>query len=410
MIEGVTAALSPEMLADYLVEVGAALVRYGCPSYRLEEVIDLIATIEGMRAESFALPTGVFLNVIGPDGRPVHRMARVKQWTLDLGRLTEIDRIFNDVAERRIALTEGLRRVRALEAQPSPYPIWAMFVAAAAIAGAAATFFRGGAIEIGCGAACGLGIAGIAHAGRRWPWLRLVGDLTGAMLSVAVAWSAARLWPGAAREVIVLAGVIALVPGMTFTTGLAELAYKNLVSGGARLMEAFTTFLSLGTGVGLVLALERWLGSPPPSAPPPGLPTGYQVLAVGLAGLGFAVLFAVPRRFVPAALVSAFLGWGTTRLVGASGSVYVAAFASSLTVCLYANALARVTGRPAQLFQLPGMMLLVPGSFGFVSFSELMRGDLSDGATRAITMVLVAGALVMGVLFASVVVRPRKLL
>jgi len=406
-----TARLQPEVLADYLVEVGAALVRYGCPSYRLEEVIRAIAELEGMRAESFALPTGVFLNVLAPDRPPVHRMARVKEWTLDLGRLTEIDAIFNDVSERRIPLTEGLARVRALDGARAPYPAPLRLVAPAAIAGSTAIFLGGGLFECACGAVSGLLIGLTWWAGRRWPRVRLLGDLVGAMIAALVAWAAVHLRAGAAREVIALAGVILLVPGMTFTTGLAELVNKNLVSGASRLMEAFVTLLSLVFGVGAALGLERWLPAPSEiAAPHAGLALPWQLVAVVAAGLGLAVHFSVPRRFVLSAIASALVGWSVSRVVGARAPAAAAAFASSLAVCLYANALARGLGRPAQLFQLPGMTLLVPGSFGFTSFSELVRGELAEGAQRGISMVLVGGALVMGVLVANALLRPRKLL
>jgi uncharacterized membrane protein YjjP (DUF1212 family) len=403
--------LEPEVLADLLVEVGAALVRYGCPSYRLEEVIGAIAEGEGMRAESFALPTGVFLNVLAPGRPPVHRMARVKEWTLDLGRLTEIDAIFDDVSNRRIGLAEGLARVRALDGKRPPYPAAARLVAPAAIAGSTAIFLGGGALETGFGAISGLLIGLTWLAGRRWPRVRLLGDLVGAMVAALVAWTAVHVRASAGREVIALAGVILLVPGMTFTTGLAELVNKNLVSGASRLMEAFVTLLSLVFGVGAALVLERWLPAPSTAtAALPGLALPWQLVAVVAAGLGLAVHFSVPRRFVLSAIASALVGWTVSRVVGARAPAAAAAFASSLAVCLYANALARGLGRPAQLFQLPGMTLLVPGSFGFISFSELVRGELAEGAQRGISMVLVGGALVMGVLVANVLLRPRKLL
>ena len=54
---------SREELADYLLDIGATLASYGCPSYRLEDVIRAIAEAEGFRAEPFALPTGLFLRV-----------------------------------------------------------------------------------------------------------------------------------------------------------------------------------------------------------------------------------------------------------------------------------------------------------------------------------------------------------
>jgi uncharacterized membrane protein YjjP (DUF1212 family) len=403
------ARLSPEVLADYLVEVAAALVRYGCPSYRLEEVVARTAELEGYQVESFALPTGVFLNVLTPDGRPVHRMARVKDWTLDLGRLGQIDAIFNDVSARRIDLAEGLARLRALEDTPRRRP-GLDWVAQAAVAAAAAALFHGGPSEIALGGLSGLGIGALWRAGRRWPRVRLLGDLAGGALAAGVASLGARLLPSLSREVVVLAGVILLVPGMTFTTGLAELVYKNLVSGGARLMEALITFLSLVFGVALVLGLERFVGGQTVSRPPPGSPLALQVGAVVVAGLGFARLFRVPARLVLPAIGSALLAWGTARLAGAWVPLHLAAFASSLVLSLYANALARWTARPAQIFQLPGMMLLVPGSFGFLSLNELVSGALFAGAERAVAMVLVASALVMGILFGNVILRPLKIL
>ena len=406
-----TGRLAAEVLADYLVEVGAALVRYGCPSYRLEEVLKALALREGMDAESFALPTGVFLNVLSADGPPVHRMARVKSWTLDLGRLTEIDAIFNDVAIDRVTLIDGIERVRALEERPPAYPSAVRAVAPAALAASAATFLGGSVREMVAAAISGLLIGGAWRLSRRSPQLRLLGDLLGAVLAALVALVAARLEPQASREVITLSGLILLVPGMTFTTGLAELVHKNLVSGAARLMEAFVTLLSLVTGVGVALTLEHWLRPGPPSAGPPlALPLPFQLAALLVAGLAFAVQFSVPRRSVALAVGSAVIGWACSRALQPHGSASLAAFCASLAVCLYANLLARITQRPAQLFQLPGMILLVPGSFGFISFTDLARGDVAGGVERAMQMVLVAGALVMGVLVANALLHPRKLL
>src|ERR1700730_17773567 len=94
-------ARSREELADYLIEIGATLAAYGCPSYRLEDVIRLIADIEGLRADPFALPTGLFLRVTAKDGSgpQVNRMTRVNDWGVDLSRLTQVDEIFNDVVD-----------------------------------------------------------------------------------------------------------------------------------------------------------------------------------------------------------------------------------------------------------------------------------------------------------------------
>src|SRR5690242_7206633 len=74
--------LTPNELADYLLEIGGMLVSYGCPSYRLEEVIRVVAEIEGYRAQAFAIPTGLILSLAEPGGEsaPIVRMIRVKEW------------------------------------------------------------------------------------------------------------------------------------------------------------------------------------------------------------------------------------------------------------------------------------------------------------------------------------------
>ena len=89
---------------------------------------------------------------------------------------------------------------------------------------------------------------------------------------------------------------------------------------------------------------------------------------------------------------------------------HISAFLSAFAVSMLANGLARRTSRPAQLFQLPGMMLLVPGSFGFLSFSDFLRGDVVHGVSRAFSMMLVGVALVIGLLLANAVLPARKLL
>ncbi len=131
-----------------------------------------------------------------------------------------------------------------------------------------------------------------------------------------------------------------------------------------------------------------------------------------LASLSFAVIFQVPRRYFWTALVSGATGYAVTSLATRylPEAPHVAAFCAALAVCILANGLARITNRPAQLFQLPGMVLLVPGSFGFVSLGQLLAKKAEAGVQQGFSMALVGAALVIGVLVSNVVMPPRKLL
>jgi uncharacterized membrane protein YjjB (DUF3815 family) len=176
-------------------------------------------------------------------------------------------------------------------------------------------------------------------------------------------------------------------------------------------MEAFTAFLLIIFGIALALGVEKLFGANlAGEVTRQGLGVGAHVMAVLTASLSFAVLFAVPRRYVWSSVVSAAIGWITAGLGTRYLPGQVAAFGASLAICLFSNGAARVTRRPAQLFQLPGMTLLVPGSFGFLSLEAFLRGELAGGAAKGFEMMLIAGGLVAGVLMANVILPAKKLL
>ena len=419
-----TRTRSREQLADYLLDIGATLASYGCPSYRLEDVIRAVAEAEGYRAEPFALPTGLFLRVVPrpdpgssvgalPETVPeVHRMTRLSEWGTDLDRLTAVDEIFNDVVARRATIEQARLRIRVVGERPPVWPPALVWAAATAASASAAVFFGGGLVDVLVSALVGAAIAGVRVLASRDRQQKLLHDFLGGLLAAVCAWLAARTWPEARPEVVVLAGPIALFPGMTFTTGLSEVAQKNLVAGGARLMESAVTLLLILFGVALVSAFGRMGPAPVGTGAVPGAALGvaWQAAALVVSSISFAVLFQVPRRFLWAALLSGATGYVVTAVAVRHLPEHVAAFCAALAVCVLANGLARATNRPAQLYQLPGMMLLVPGAFGFTSLGAFLRHQMEVGAEKAFTMALVGAALVIGVLVANVVMPPRKLL
>lgn len=403
---------SREQLADYLLEMGATLASSGCPSYRLEDVIRAVADAEGYRAEPFALPTGLFLRITPKDGAgEVHRMARLKDWGVDLMRLTLVDEIWNEVVDKKLTIEAARKRIRDVVAAPpkwSPAMVWA---ASTVSSGAAAVFFRGNAVDVLVAAIVGAVIGGARIMLATRPPQRLLNDFLGGLFAATCAFLATRVWHQTSPDVVVLAGAISLFPGLTFTTGLAEVAQKNLVSGGARLMESAVTLLLIAFGVALLAGFQQMSGVHVPIPPKRvALDLPWQAAALVCASVAFGIEFQVPKRFLWGALASGATGYIVTALAVKNLPTHVAAFCAALAVCVLANALARATQRPAQLFQVPGMMLLVPGSFGFVSLGDFMQGRVIEGAAKGFDMALVGAALVIGVLVSNVVLPPRKLL
>jgi uncharacterized membrane protein YjjB (DUF3815 family) len=64
--------------------------------------------------------------------------------------------------------------------------------------------------------------------------------------------------------------------------------------------------------------------------------------------------------------------------------------------------------RPVALTLVPGTLLLVPGSLGFLGFSSLLGADASGAVEALFRTVLVAVSLASGTLVATLAVPPGR--
>lgn len=400
--------LSTHLMLDYLLELGSELLAAGCPSYRLEELLMVVAEREGFEADVFALPTGLFLSIRTPTGEPpVMSMVRVKEWRIDLERLALLDELLNRVVDRTLSVDDARLELRQFAHRPR-WPIWVQLLAGAGASAGASVSFGGGVSDFFIAGLGGLVLRAVLLRTQREPGLRFLENFLGGALASLATFLSALFFPGHSRDVLLLAVVIPLLPGMVLTTGLAEITFKNLVSGTARLVDAAVTLLSLVFGIALAVSFEQWTGvRPDPALAAAPSAWWWQAVAVVVASLSFGISLGLPREKLGIALASGSVVW-LSQWALRSASATWAAFGSALLLAVAANAFARRTRKPAQLFLVPGLLLLVPGAFGFRSFDALLRGDYAVGASQAVDMFTRAGALVMGLLVANVVLPSKK--
>lgn len=403
---------SPQVLLDYLLELGRALLSAGCSIWRLEELLAAVAKRQGCTLEVFAVPTGLFLTLKPADGRPpLMSMVRLTQWGTDLHLLGALDEVVGEVGHGLLSIPEARARIRELTQGPGQWPLGARLLAGMGVSAGSVVSFGGSAWTDSALAGAGGGLlALVLWRTRHEPRLQVLENFLGGLIAGLVAMVATLLWPGHPRDAVVLAIIVPLLPGMLLTTGLAELGYKNLVSGSSRLMYAGVTLLSLVFGIAAVVALEAYVGISPPAAPPrEAAGVFWNLGALALTAVSIGVLLGLPARRLRVAVASCAMVWVASwlaRLFLVDLSLFVVAFALAAS----ANAYARSTGRPAQVFLVPGMWLLVPGALGFRGLDALLRGDVAGGAAQLASVLLVAGALVTGLMVANVAVPPQKAL
>jgi len=404
-----TAAPRSPDAALALFRLAQGLHEVGIPSSRLEATIDAASERLGLGLELLSNPTALFCT-FEHEGRQEVRMARTAPGEVDLGRLVELEPLLADFERGKIGPAAACARLDALRALPPRYSPAVQAAAFAAASASAAAFFRGSALDVAAAAGLGL-VTGVlallaARRARLGAIFEPLASLIVAFATVALIRVGAPLDEGA----VLLAGLIVLVPGYTLTVAMTELATRHLTSGTTRLAGALGTLLGMGFGVGLGRALGAFVPASGGAAETLAtLPTldGALPFALIVAPLAFLVLFRARLRDAARILAAGALAFAGARF-GA------ALFGPEIGVCLGALALgaasnldAKLTRKPASVMLVPGIMMLVPGGIGFQSVASFLAHDTLSGVEAGFRMVLVAMALVAGLLAANAVVRPR---
>ena len=278
----------------------------------------------------FTTPTTIIMSF----GRPTElrtRMMRVEGGELDMGKLALVDALADDVATHRITPADGVIALDAIVAGTPQF----------------------GRVRVDAGRRRHRGRArGVLRrqsAGRRGrrrdrPHARLARavrpplDRSGArararrrgVRRVRRRRSASSVWPRATPSLVTVAALIILLPGMSLTVAMTELATRNLIAGTARLMSAVIVLLELVVGVALGEQLARAFVHVAPM-PPTALPEWTRWVALVAASLGVAVVVQARAQRSAGSSLACTIGYVGSRAgtawLGSQMGVLVGAFA-----------------------------------------------------------------------------------
>jgi len=385
---------------------------------RIEGAIVAVGRRIRLEAEVWSTPTGLLLSVSDTGAvaaGQVTRVLRLQPGDLDLKALCEVDEIAERVVAGVLSPEEGLEALRRVNRPRSRDRQLAVWLAFGLVAGAVAVLLRSGWTDILVASALGLLTGGIMLRSAGRPAAAEAAEAIAALAVTVLASAFAAFVAPLSLQAVTISALIVLMPGLSLTTAVSELASQHLASGSARFAGAVMTLLKLTfgsvAGAQLVAAL-RWV---PQQAQPDALPVAVELVALAAASFAFAVLFRAARRDVPIVMASAALGYALTRLgylwFGTGDPSFAGGvFFASLAIAALSNAFGRWAHRPGALVRIPGIMLLVPGSVGFRSLSFVMERDYALGAETAVAVLSALVALVAGLLFGSLVVAPRRYL
>jgi len=402
-------ALDAPDAVRFLVKLARGLHLYGTPSHRIEQLLEVATARLGIPSQFFSLPT-VILAAFGSPEHGSTSLIRVDPGTVDLEKLVLLDDVMKDVLDGRLGVREAEARVDAIEAQPPRWGAGATVAAFAISCCCAALFFGGTPQDVAGAGAVGAIIAGFSCLRRLRPAVQRIFQPTAAFLAAFLATFAASRVENLSASVVTLASLIVLLPGLALTMAMSELAAQSLVSGTVRLVNAAVVLLELAFGVAIGYAAAARLFAPVIGVAPAPLPDWTIGLALLVAPCTYTVLFrAMPRDLFPI-LCAGAIGFAGERFGSVAISPEIGAFFGAFAVAIASNLHARWRDRPVAVTLVPGILLLVPGSVGFRGALFVLEHDVVSGIEAAFRMLIVAAAIVAGLLFANVMVPARHTL
>jgi len=408
-----TGELRAAAATGFVLELARALHEYGTPAHRLEVDLQTVSTRLGLTAEFFTTPTSIMVGFGDLSDQRVH-LLRVEPSAPNLGNLAQVSDIIRHVVDGTVTPADGLQQLHEVKAQAQRWPTWLMLVAFVLASAAVATFLRVRIGDIVVASFLGLVTGAIALTAAKSDTLRPVTEPVAAFVVTTLALTADVLTSSGSGYATSLAGLVVLLPGLTFTVALTELSTRHLASGTARLSGALVVFLGLGFGLALGAKLGVFVGGAlrdllgANSAAwwsSANLPLWGEWIALIIAPLAFTVLLnaaAKDAAWIVAFCAAAYL---TSRFAGASMGEELGAFMGAFVVSAGSNVVSRVFRRSSMVTQVPGLLILVPGSIGFRSMTSLLGQEVEVGIATAFRLGIIGISLAAGLLAGNVVAR-----
>lgn len=407
-------ALSREADEELILTLSRALHQVNQPAHRLESTLSRVAERLNLEIHAFSLPTGLLISLKRPgDSVTTTRLLRLPSGPTNLECLRRLSIESEALASGRVAPREAIGKIQELASAPRCWGPAASVLGFLLCASAFSVFFGGGLRELGVATLLGLAVGLVARAfGKSRPVNRRF-ELTAAAVAGFIAALADAYLGHFVHWIPLASGLVILLPGLSLVDSIEELANGHLTSGASRMAGVGIVFLALIFGVLLGVDLAGLLveEGPPGTAIP--LPWWAKLLALPVVALGSTFRFQARLRDMPWILVGSAVGFGVSRAGSRLGNPLLGPFLGALVLGMTANLYARWRTPTPQLLLVPGLALLVPGSFGLRSLDSLLAGASVAGVELGFQMFMMTIALVAGLLFSNAMVasevnpRPR---
>ncbi len=390
----------------FILRFGRALHSAGSPAHTLEATMQDMCQLLGLRGTFISQPTAILASFEN-DEEDVTKIERVEPMGVNLGKLSNIDLVAREVIRNEISYEEGYQKLDNILNAPEPfgkrvYVAYFLFYTVGFM-----VLFGGTWADMIAATIVGM-IMGFMSIVKPVGVIGQLYEAIAAVVASIATYLLVKLVPGLNVGVIIISSLIIFMPGLFITIAIAEIATNNLVSGTARLVGGVMILLKLTFGVFIGSKIASWFHYPSIDIPMDRIPLWLAYLTLPATAFMSVINFKANRADWKWVTLAGIYGYLCSKLGAHYLGPELGMFFGGACVGAMSNIFARFKDKPSSIFQWPGIILLVPGSVGYRGMNSLFERDVVGGLDTAFTMVTLAMALVVGIFFGNIIVKPRR--
>jgi len=393
-------------LLDLVVDLGYRLAMHGAETFRIEESINRILAAYGIEAEAFAIPNYLMVSIKSPDGKPITRMRRIGYHGNDLDTVERYSNLSRRICAEKPDPTEAIAWMKQTDASKHKYSL-PMYLAGHFLGACGfSVFFGGTLIDSLCAGICGI-LIGLVH--RLTNHLKVnpfFSTIASAFIMAFAAYAMGMIGIANNTDTVVIGALMILVPGLLITNAMRDIIFGDTNSGTNRIVQVLLVAAAIALGTGTAWNFSNVLWGISANTAPVDYLIWIQLLACAVGCLGFSIIFNIQFPGCFLCVLGGVFAWGTYCLVLHFGGGDIAAyFFAALVAAMYSEIMARIRKYPAISYLVVSIFPLIPGAGIYYSTNRLVLGDMTGFANQGTHTVAIAGALAVGILMVSTLVR-----
>ncbi|MBD7917720.1 threonine/serine exporter family protein [Cellulomonas sp. Sa3CUA2] len=385
----------------FLVRLGEAMIDTGSPIVQVDSTLERVATVNGLPdAAVVTFPTALMVSVPQHDTVQTAVSAAGSR-ALRLDQVADVLELADAASRGAVRPREGLDALSAIVlSQPRSSPA-RRALGYVAVAAGLSLVLGGGWLDVVIAAVLGGVVAGVTTMTRRVPavYEGLIVALCAFVVAVPVLLLVRTGWPVGLLAPLA-APLVTFLPGALLTTGVIDLATRQMIAGSSRLaagvMQLVLLALGITTAAGLVGVPAAEVGSEST-----GQPLGWVGPWVGVLVYAGGVVLnnAAHRGSLPWITLVLLVAYAGQVVGGVLFGAVVSSFVGALAMTPVAMLAAARRGAPPFLVTfLPGFWVLVPGALGLVGVTSALGRSTDQAITTIMTTGISMVAISLGVL------------